>query len=159
MSLTHFLRTAPAPLTAAGLVGGVALLATGVWPARALGAVLIVGAILIPFARIGRAPELPAHAIRRLDDPIAELGLSRATFAALRRRGIETIRDLLAMDPARLLDDEDLTPAQLREVRDALVAHGVLPSLDPDQVDGQVSEQADKWLRGQARRESATPPT
>ena len=52
MSLSHLLRTAPAPLTAIGLLGGFALIATGILPLAIGGAVFIGLGLLVPYLRL-----------------------------------------------------------------------------------------------------------
>jgi DNA-directed RNA polymerase subunit alpha len=70
--------------------------------------------------KLSKAEELSDLRRRRLDLPIAEVGLSVRTTNCLEETGIFTVRDLLNATPKRLLSISNFGEKTLEEVYQAL---------------------------------------
>ncbi len=68
MKLTQLLQDAPGPLTAIGIFGGFGLIVTGNPILAAIGAVLIMGGLLVPFLRLAPPAERDVRP-ERVGDP------------------------------------------------------------------------------------------
>lgn len=105
--MTEFLRTKPFPLTASGIIIGIALMATRSLPLAVIGAGLIVAGLLVPFAQlrgqsrseresgIGRAPEVGAREHR-----LATRSASRSRRGRPRRAPLSTYEQSDPEQPA-----------------------------------------------------------
>ena len=74
-----------------------------------------------PVGGVEEVPEVEAAQDRR---PLAELGLSPRVLNALRSRHIETVGQVLSMDPDQLLQIRNFGPRSLQELKDQLAEHG-----------------------------------
>jgi DNA-directed RNA polymerase subunit alpha len=100
------------------------------------------GKLIADFNREGAAEaEEPGGAPPEIDNrPLAELGLSPRVLNALRSRQIERVGQVLTYDPDHLLSIRNFGPQSLKELREALVAHGYAfageePEPAPDEAD------------------------
>lgn len=64
--------------------------------------------------------------------PLADLGLSPRVLNALRSKQIETVGQILIMDPDQLLSIRNFGPRSLTELREKLAEFGYLPEADTE---------------------------
>jgi hypothetical protein len=132
-------------------ISGAALILTGFTVLQIAGVLLVSAALLLPVLGMGRS-QVAMIPERAHQTPVSQLGLPEPIVEVLREVNIETVAQVLHIDPEALLTLPGFGPKELIQLRDQLASFGFLPTLAGEEE--AEAEALSKWrLLGSSHRQ------